>query len=224
MSMTGAGVQALIAQGLGVAAASVGVPYTQYRPAGASLDDPIVAANQIGTINALFTQAAGMAPKKWAAQAKPDTPFWYFIANLANINVGDYLVGDYTYGIVIMQTLMMPMALRCPDTVSIQRGVSAFTTGEGYSQTLTTLYSSLPASISVKRDKGFSKPPGFPAATETPTPLPMFDITVVPAIPDGAILAGDMITDQNGQQYRVDAAIWRPSGYYLNCGPYIATA
>lgn len=224
MSMTGAGVQALIAQGLGVAAQSVGIPYTQYRPSGASLDDPIVSANILGPINALFTQSKGMSPKGWAAQAKSDVPFWYFIADLSAVNEGDYLVGDYTYGIVTMQTLMMPMALRCPDTVTIQRGASTFSATEGYTQGLTTIFASLPASISVKRDKGFSRPPGFPAPSETPTPMPMYDITVIPAIPDGAILTGDMITDQTGQQYRVDAAVWRPTGYYLNCGPYVATA
>jgi hypothetical protein len=224
MSITGEGVQALIAHGMGVAAQNIGIPYTQYRPAGASLDDPLTSANQLGSVQALFTQSKGMSPKGWAAQAKSDTPFWYFIADLAALHNGDYLVGDFVYGIVLMQTLMMPMALRCPDTISIQRGASTFSASEGYTQGLSTLFASLPASISVKRDKGFNKPPGFPAATETPTPMPMYDITLVPAIPDGSIRSGDMITDQNGDQYRVDAAIWRPTGYYLNCGPYVATA
>ena len=111
-----------------------------------------------------------------------------------------------------------------PYTVSINRLQQAFSSIEGATQSLTVIYASLPASISVKRDKGFNKPPGFPTASETPTPMPMYDIVIGQFLPMGSLQNGDLLTDQTGMQYRVDAALWLPMGYNLYCGPYVATA
>ena len=118
------------------------------------------------------------------------------------------------------------MSFLYPYTVSISRMAGSFSATEGYTPGLQVIFSGLPASISVKRDKGFGKPPGFMANSETPTPMPMYDIAIpgMATLPMGSILNGDMVTDQNGMQYRVDAALWLPMGYNLYCGPYIATA
>ncbi len=111
-----------------------------------------------------------------------------------------------------------------PYVVSVQRLSQTFSATEGAAQTLTSIFTGLAASIAVKRDKGFNKPPGYPAASETPTPMPMYDITIGQPLAMGSIHNGDMVTDQNGFQYRVDAALWLPMGYVLYCGPYMATA
>lgn len=111
-----------------------------------------------------------------------------------------------------------------PYTVSVQRGSGTFSVTEGYVAAMATVYAGLPASISVKRDKGFNKPPGFPTDSETPTPMPMYDIVIGQLLPMGSLQNGDLLTDQTGMQYRVDAALWLPMGYNLYCGPYVATA
>lgn len=119
---------------------------------------------------------------------------------------------------------MSAPAFLYPYTVSVQRSTEAFSPTEGATQSLVVIYASLPASIAVKRDKGFNKPPGFPTASETPTPMPMYDIMIGQQLAMGSIKNGDMLTDQTGMQYRVDAALWLPLGYNLYCGPYLATA
>ena len=54
--------------------------------------------------------------------------------------------------------------------------------------------------------------------------MPMYDIMIGQPLAMGSIQNGDMLTDQTGMQYRVDAALWLPMGYNLYCGPYVATA
>lgn len=118
----------------------------------------------------------------------------------------------------------MVVAFLWPYTVSVQRLQQTFSATEGAAQSLTVIYAALPANIAVKRDKGFNKPPGYPSASETPTPMPMYDIMIGQQLAMGSVQNGDMLTDQTGMQYRVDAALWLPMGYNLYCGPYVATA
>ncbi|MGC9237756.1 MAG: hypothetical protein ACP5GF_12795 [Thiomonas sp.] len=118
----------------------------------------------------------------------------------------------------------MAGAFLYPYTVSVQRMTAGFSTAEGYTQTLSTIYTGLQASISIKRDKGYSKPPGYPDASVVPTPMPLIEIMIAPGLAMGAIDNGDLITDQNGMQYRTDYALWLPMGYNLYCSTYLPTA
>ena len=112
-------------------------------------------------------------------------------------------------------------------TISISRAVQQFSQSAGATQGLTIIAASVPASIQLKRDKGFSAPTGFPAPSNTSAPMPMWMI-YIPAsagLAQGAVLGADLITDlQSGAQYKVDAASWSMLGWQLACTPYEPTA
>jgi hypothetical protein len=216
MSMTGAGVQALISQGLGVAAQSIGSPHAQFRPSGATVLDPLNAGNNIGTLNALFTLQGGMKPSAWTAQTKAEQPYWQIIANLSALQIGDCLVDTHTYCVVALDALMVPLALRCPHSVTVTRptidteyGARPYNAINTRAETVVA--TNVPAYIQAKTFRG-----------TPPTKLP--DDTGLNAyyevslwLPDGTIQPRDFLTDDNGRRFHVTGGPFSLLGYTLLC-------
>jgi hypothetical protein len=117
------------------------------------------------------------------------------------------------------------MSFLYPFTVSVRRASGTLTqTSDGAVQSTATILSNAPASIQLKRDKGFSAPAGFQGgATNTSAPMPawMVYIPLQAASAQAGILDGDMVTDAaTNRQFKVDAAEFTPLGWQLGCTPY----
>lgn len=113
------------------------------------------------------------------------------------------------------------MSFLYPFNISVQRAGAVTQTQDGAVQTTVTIAASVPASIQLKRDKGFSAPVGFQGAqTNTSGPMPAWMVYVAASSPQ--ILDGDMITDlaTPSRVFKVDAAEFTPLGWQLACTPY----
>jgi len=114
------------------------------------------------------------------------------------------------------------MSFLYPFNVSVQRASGTLTqTADGAVQGTSLVASSLPASIQLKRDKGFSAPAGWQGgATNTSAPMPEWMIYVPASAPQ--IMDGDMLTDlaTPSRVWKVDAAEFTPLGWQLACTPY----
>ncbi|MHB0992689.1 MAG: hypothetical protein ACYC0M_15630 [Burkholderiales bacterium] len=112
------------------------------------------------------------------------------------------------------------MSFLYPQIVTISRMAALAQTSDGAAQSTSVVASSVPASIQFKRDKGFSAPLGFQAATNSSAPMPNWIIFIalsaVPTLKDG-----DMVTEAaTGQTWKVDAAVYSPLAWRLFCTPY----
>lgn len=216
--MDGATLQSRIYAGLARAASHVGVSHAWYRP-GSAAGAIIAAVNQLGTLPASFNIGGGA----YKGQTKPDQLLWQAIVDGAQVQVGDYLVGQSIYCIVGLQPLMPIMALRCTDTISVSRMGAAVATGDGTSYGTTQIAAAIPCYIQLKRDKGFSAPAGFQGgATNTSAPMPEWDIYVGlgGVTPAGFFNEGDIITTSSGDQYKIDAANTSTLTWLLGCTPF----
>ncbi len=211
--MDGALLNTKIQRGYAIAAGKIGVSHTWYRPS-----SPLTPfASAIGSLSAAFNVAGS-----FAKQTQADQIFWQAIADGSQLALGDYLVGPHTWCIVGMEPLMPVIAMRCTDTISISRGSESFSATDGLSQSLTTIAAGIPCYIQLKRDKGFGSPAGFPAPTNSSAPMPEWNVFVglFGVTPDGFIHDGDLVQDQNGNQWKVDAASNSTLAWQLACTPY----
>ncbi len=208
--MDGPKLVGVVGKGYARAGNKIGTAHQWYR---GGLITPIQAPNLQGTLQATF------APDRaFKTIPKFNTMLFFGFVNTAQAQPGDILVGSRTY--VLLQTgLIPPTALVCPNTLSVQRVAQASSPTEGSYQTVTQIAQSFPGNIQLKRDKGYAAPVGFPGATNTSAPMPEWTI-YLPWLMDGAILDGDMITDENSNTYKVDAMQFTPWGYVLGATPY----
>ena len=124
------------------------------------------------------------------------------------------------------------MSFLYPFTITITRSSGAVTqTADGAVQGITTVINNAPASVQLKRDKGFGAPVGFPAgATNTSAPMPEWMIylpsnTAIAELGIDGIRDGDTVSDTTSTRtWRVDAAEYTPIGWSLACTPYIPDA
>ena len=211
--MNGTLLNAKIQRGYAISAGKIGVSHAQYRPT-----NPLTPfATSIGNLPAAFNVAGS-----FAKQTQADQIFWQAIVDGSKLELGDYLLGLHTWCIVGLEPLMPVIAMRCTDTISISRGSESFSPTEGLSQSMTTIAANIPCYIQLKKNKGFSSPAGFVAPTNTSAPMPEWTVYVGLAgvTPDGFIHEGDMVEDQNGNQWRVDAASNSTLSWQLACTPY----
>ena len=218
----GALIQQQYYAGLGVAALNMGTPHTQYRPAGATLNDPLNSANSLGALNANMNIGG-----KYPGQTKISQNYWQAIVDGTKLQEGDYLVGHLTWCVVALDQLMPPIVLQCDNALTVQRVTQAFSATEGAYQTTETILTGIPCSIALKRDKGFNKPVGFPATTNTDAPMPIYTILVYTGNSPTAgvpIKSGDMLTDLAGKTYKVESEQWSPIGTELSAVDYYPRA
>lgn len=191
-----------IGYGLGRAATQVGTTHTQYRPLGSVISNPISLPYNIGTLSAAFTLAGGMKPGAYPAQAKADQLYWQAIAPVLSLKIGDYLVGVNTYCIVGLDNLVVPIALRCTQTLTFSRPTTAAPIGlQGYSsfetQPAVVYASDIPCTVNLKKQTGKSEThlPGDPALRA------FYDVTFY--LPEGTVQHRDIATDAFGVRYQV---------------------
>lgn len=114
------------------------------------------------------------------------------------------------------------MSFLYPRTIGVQRAQQTFSVTDGATQTLTAILSDVPCMIDLKRPKGNSIPVGFPGKSNTDAPMPYWYMTCpgssVPAA--NTIQQADMVTDDAGLTYKVEAVWWTPIGTVLACEPY----
>ncbi len=197
--MNGTLLNAKIQRGYAIAAGKIGVSHAQYRPT-----DPLTPfATSIGNLPAAFNVAGS-----FAKQTQADQIFWQAIVDGSKLELGDYLLGLHTWCIVGLEPLMPVIAMRCTDTVSISRSTEVFSATDGLTQTLTQIASGIPCYIQLKKNKGYSAPVAFPAPTNTSAPMPEWIVYIGLGgiTPDGFIQEGDLIQDENGNHWKVDAA------------------
>lgn len=114
------------------------------------------------------------------------------------------------------------MSFLYPRTITVQRATQTFSATEGATQALTTILSGVPCMIDVKRPKGNAVPIGFPGKSNTDAPMPYYYITLAAgSVPTpGTILDGDLVLDDIGTNYKVEAVWWTPIGATLACEHY----
>lgn len=107
-----------------------------------------------------------------------------------------------------------------PDRVSIRRMASVLTIGGvGYigqtRQTETIIFSNLPASVQTKFNAKNRVGDGKVAA-DAPGPAVWSILMPIVVAPEGAILDRDIVVDQLGNRYLVDANAWSITGWKLS--------
>ena len=214
--MDGTRLQSLLNTGYARAASHIGTPHAWYRAA--TPINPLQAVNSLGTLQASFNIGG-----QYLNQPKADVWLWQTIVDGAQVEIGDYLSGADNWCIVGKQALMPIIALRCTDTISISRAGAVTQTADGAQQSTVSIASGIPCYIQLKRDKGFSSPAGFQGgATNTSAPMPEWLVYVGlgGVTPQGFIQDGDMITNESGNQWKVDAASTSTVIWQLSCTPF----
>jgi hypothetical protein len=192
--MNGATLQARIDAGIAKAAAKLGRPVAQYRPASATT--PIDAANPLATVTAFFTAAEpkGVRPGPYGK------PVWWAFTDAAGLAVGDYLVGTPgTFFIASTQPLLPVQAVQCNHTLTVSRmsgtgGIGLLGYDADLAAAETPLMTAWPASVLMDRkvEKGALDLPGDVRQG-------WLDI-LVPAWPGTPLLPGDILTDETGMR------------------------
>lgn len=204
--MDGTTLQARIYAGMARAAKHIGTPHDQYR---GTPTNPLQAANKIAILNASVNINGS-----YIGQVKTEQLYWQIIADGAALQIGDYLVGAHTCVVVAMDALLPPLALRCPDRISITRPASQTGVGaQPYGAPLSTsaVATNLPCYINLKRETGRPE-------TRLPGDAGLRGFFAAACwLPDGMIHDRDLLTDQNGNRYQVTAANHGLLGYELLC-------
>lgn len=98
-----------------------------------------------------------------------------------------------------------------PRTITVTRNAYNPVAGQPLEQQVTTVVTGVVARIYLKRDKGFSPPIDFPGHTNTSAPMPLWMIDTT--LGDGSLVENDIITDDLGREFKVDAAYF--NGLYM---------
>jgi len=91
-----------------------------------------------------------------------------------------------------------------PRTITITRSSYTPVAGQPLEQTNITVVSGAPARIYLKRDKGFSAPIWSPGKTNTSASMPMWLVDT--KLGDKTVQEADIMTDDLGREFKVDAA------------------
>ncbi|HNC11730.1 MAG TPA: hypothetical protein PLF59_08155 [Cyclobacteriaceae bacterium] len=164
--------------------------------------NPIQAANLVGTIKMVATQAWD-----WMKGNKPGNAIWYIVvdgqasSSPISANGGDFLVGDHTF-FVLSKEYQLPMqGVETNATVQIIRPNQ--TTGAGlqpyggYTPANSTLIvDQMPASILFQSGRGSMAKTKLPTDTNQPT-----WIIMMPRLNGTDLRTGDVLIDETTQQY-----------------------
>lgn len=213
--MDAATLQTRIDAGYAKAASRIGYAYTLYRPSltGAVL----VPANLITTLNASFDQqTAAFLFQTPQAETKP---LYKGLFDQTLVQAGDYLSGPQgVFAVLRLDPIVPPLMARCAHVVSFARAASAAVPSGGYigftaqsSTSANPVRAGVPVSITPTKERARS--PSLPGSTRD---LSLLNVLVsATAMPNGSILDADIITDESGLRYQVEAAYWGQTGYQL---------
>ena len=210
--MDGATIQQRIYSGRAKAAARIGLSCALFRPVAAAA--PL--GNQIGSLLAAFN--AG--DSKYKAPNLPGDPIWYADLDGRITQPGDYLVralDGATWFIAAQQQLLPIVCIDCNRSIMITRQTPVTTVGAvGYGGIAPTTSVPVlgapgalwPASILIGGRKEAAT--GLPAGVKNAGWKIMLPISV-PII----VTAGDIVTDDLGHRYAVDAAEQTDTGWRI---------
>ena len=198
--MDGARLQTLIYKGYGKEAAVIGFDYDIYRAALPSMDvlDP---TNVVGTLKCAF-----IADAKAEVANKYQTPTWMLRADGTQLEVFDFLVGPFGTFFVASKQPQLPMeAIKCNNFVTIAHidytvsppGVDNYVSG-------------LPIFKQYRREDIRRDETGAEVGNAT-THWRAF----IP-LPNHTLRQGDVITDEDGIGYTMDAPDFTSVGYAAN--------
>jgi len=191
--------QTLIYRGYAKEAKIAGEDYDVYRAV--SPMNPITDSNKVTTLKAWF-----IADDKASVTNKYQTPTWFLRADGSQLEVFDFLVGPFGTFYVASKAPQLPMeAVRCNNTVSIGR--------IDYSviPLVATPYAAgLPIFKQYRREDIRRDATGNEvgnAITHWRSFIPL---------PKPVIANGDIVTDDDGNSYTIDAPDFTSSGYAAN--------
>ena len=211
--MDGATLQQKIYKGYAKAALRLGLEYTIYRSADGQ--NPIQAPNIVGTtLVSPTTTWSYNIPKKYGDAT------WLMLLDGRVTEVGDYLIGpnNRTFFIAGMQHLLPILGVLCDRVVSVKRPISP--TGHGYvghsgyedsnPDTDTPLLEECPAAF-LKSSRGEKNPVKIPTGDKMP-----WYAVFLPAWSNVFLRNGDIITDNNEQEFVISDNEHTELGWHLN--------
>lgn len=199
--MDGATLQQRVYYGYTQAAQRIGLPFSQYRPGGAS--GALASGNLLRSITASFN-AQDMQYGKPNLYGKAT---WYCLADGRLMQVGDYLSGNgSTYFIAAMQPLLPILAVECNRTVTVYRpqqqsDIGAVGYGGNTQSNQLAIVTAFPASILIgaKAETNAVKLPGDGRSVA--------QVMLLPPIPGAVqIKNNDIVEDDLGNRYLVFGA------------------
>jgi hypothetical protein len=196
MSMTGDRLQGLIYAGYAKLAAKAGFMYDVYR-----FDEPIAVTDDIYKIERI--PVAFAAEKKFAIPNKYQIPTWYCYADGRVLQPRDILIGPAgTFYIGDMQPNLPIQAVQTNHVISIGRGSYG-----GGDQSIEYYATDIPCFMQFKREdikqSQYATTMGQ-AITHWTTFIPL---------PEGTLTQDDVVRDENGIRYIVDAPDFTSIGY-----------
>jgi hypothetical protein len=191
--------QGLIYAGYAKLAAKIGFDYDVFRYV-----DPIAPMDDIYKINRM--PVAFAAEKKFAIPNKYQTPTWYCYADGRLLQPRDILVGKAgTFYIGDMQPLLPIQAIQTNHVVSVGRGT--YTTSGSVEQSVEFFATRLPIFMQFKREdikqSQYANTIGQ-AITHWTAFIPL---------PEGMLKQDDVVEDEEGIRYVVDAPDFTSIGY-----------
>ncbi len=177
----------------------LGVPYSLFRPTGAST--PLAPANQIQTLNALLDASLSLA---FNAPNKFGNALFAAILNPKAVQPCDYLVGpEGTFFISSTEPLKPILAVQCNRVISFERPSSGSPGSRLYGgSTSEPIASLIPASVltGTKGERNVSET--LPDDSRMP-----WETILVPALPGMPMFQqADQFTDDIGRRFTVSAA------------------
>lgn len=221
-------IQCQIYKGYGQAANVLGLPYSHYRVS--LMNNPVSPGNLIGTIKAQF--ALQKASFNFTKSPSENQIVFDTLIDGTACAVGDVLINqaDATdfYYIAQMRSLMPVISVKCDSLVNIFRPTTVLPPGGGangatlidtYSGDTAAseglLYSGVPAAIQYKdRDTRPTTP--LPADTTRPGGWNIY-LPLYAGLPPIGIMENDIIADDLGKRYQVEAADQSAIGFKLHC-------
>ena len=195
--MDQARVQGLIDRGLARAASILGVEFSQYRPSTAM--DPLLAGSSMQMLHCVFDYSPGLDLK---APTPYGHPFTHLIGDPAQIQAGDYLVGDETFFVSRVERLHPAWCVLCNMTLNILD--TAQTTSAG-----TNSYGGVTSASNTMVARGWpmsmlAKTRGEQDITKLPSDTrSAFYEVLMPVIPGLTLGSGLCLQDANAQLYEI---------------------
>ena len=210
--MDGITIQARVYAGYAKAAQVIGLTYNLYRPI--SLTAPL--GNLISTLKAALDSTPAY---KFKQPNEYGDPTWFALINDATTQAGDYILNaSGTYFIAGKQFLLPVIVVECNRLARVSRQAPVTSVGAvGYSgsqasqdvDVLGTIGALWPASILLR---GRSQSVGsLPAGVKNAGWKILFPPSALPQIN-----AGDMVTDDMGRRFAIEAAELTDLGWRIN--------
>ena len=210
--MDQATIQARIGYGLAKAAGIVGASFSQYRPNGAL--DPLVIGSSISTLPCAMDHSPSLT---LLAPTPPGHPFALLLADPAQMQPGDYLVGSDTYFVSRIEPLQPAWCVLCNMTMNILDTAQTTTAGTNAyggvtSATNTMLARGWPMSVLAKT-RGEQDVTKLPSDTRS-----AFYEVLSPSIPGVPMVVGLCLEDAAAQTYEIMNIELTDYGYKLLVG------